>query len=130
MKPCRECGHEVSGQALACPNCGAPQPAREKWDGWGFEYKSEATLFGWPLLPHLLQIQAQPQAGSGQGGPGHRTVRGGDHQYLSIRDGFIQRKPIHRYRLCPGPVRGRLLADRPIRSAHHDNKVLSFWKST
>ncbi len=50
MKPCRECGHEVSGQALACPNCGAPQPAREKWDGWGFEYKSEATLFGWPLL--------------------------------------------------------------------------------
>jgi hypothetical protein len=50
MKPCRECGHEVSEQALTCPNCGAPQPAREKWDGWGFEYKSEATLFGWPLL--------------------------------------------------------------------------------
>ena len=50
MKPCRECGHEVSEQAFTCPNCGAPQPAREKWDGWGFEYKSEATLFGWPLL--------------------------------------------------------------------------------
>jgi hypothetical protein len=50
MKPCRECGHEVSEQALTCPYCGAPQPAREKWDGWGFEYKSEATLFGWPLL--------------------------------------------------------------------------------
>ena len=50
MKPCRECGHEVSEQALTCPNCGAPQPAREKWDGWGFEYKSQATLFGWPLL--------------------------------------------------------------------------------
>jgi len=50
MKPCRECGHGVSEQALTCPNCGAPQPAREKWDGWGFEYKSEATLFGWPLL--------------------------------------------------------------------------------
>jgi hypothetical protein len=40
----------VSEQALTCPNCGAPQPAREKWDGWGFEYKSQATLFGWPLL--------------------------------------------------------------------------------
>jgi len=50
MKPCRECGHEVSEQAFTCPNCGAPQPAREKWDGWGFEYKSEATLFGWPWL--------------------------------------------------------------------------------
>jgi len=50
MKPCRECGHGVSEQALTCPNCGAPQPAREKWDGWGFEYKSQATLFGWPLL--------------------------------------------------------------------------------
>jgi hypothetical protein len=50
MKPCRECGHEVSEQALICPHCGAPQPAREKWDGWGFEYKSEATLFGWPWL--------------------------------------------------------------------------------
>lgn len=50
MKPCRECGHEVSEQALICPNCGAPKPARENWDGWGFEYKSDATLFGWPLL--------------------------------------------------------------------------------
>jgi zinc ribbon protein len=24
LKPCRECGHEVSGSAKACPNCGAP----------------------------------------------------------------------------------------------------------
>jgi hypothetical protein len=59
MKPCRECGHEVSEQAFTCTNCGAPQPAKEKWDGWGFE-------FG----------------------------------------------------LCPGPVRDRLFADRPIRSVH------------
>ncbi|MCU7933825.1 MAG: zinc ribbon domain-containing protein [Candidatus Thiodiazotropha sp. (ex Dulcina madagascariensis)] len=50
MKSCRECKHEVSEQAAACPNCGAPFPAREKWDGWGFEYKSEATLLGLPLL--------------------------------------------------------------------------------
>jgi len=50
MKSCRECGHEVSEQAFTCPNCGAPFPAKEKWDGRGFEYKSEATLFGWPLL--------------------------------------------------------------------------------
>ena len=33
-----------------CPNCGAPSPAKEKWDGWGFEYKSKTRLFGLPLL--------------------------------------------------------------------------------
>ena len=50
MKPCRECRHDVSEQAFACPQCGAPFPAREKWDGWGFEYKSRANLLGLPLL--------------------------------------------------------------------------------
>lgn len=35
---------------MACPQCGAPFPAKEKWDGWGFEYKSKATLLGLPLL--------------------------------------------------------------------------------
>ncbi len=50
MKPCRDCQHEVSEQAMMCPQCGAPYPAKEKWDGWGFEYKSKATLFGLPLL--------------------------------------------------------------------------------
>lgn len=50
MRPCRECKHEVSEQAVACPNCGAPFPAKEKWDGRGFEYKSEAAIAGLPLL--------------------------------------------------------------------------------
>lgn len=50
MRPCRECQHEVSEQATACPHCGAPFPAKEKWDGWGFEYKSEAKFLGLPLL--------------------------------------------------------------------------------
>ncbi len=40
----------MSEQALACPHCGAPYPAREKWDGRGFEYKSKATMFGLPLV--------------------------------------------------------------------------------
>jgi hypothetical protein len=40
----------VSEQAITCPNCGAPFPAREEWDGWGFEYKSKTTLFGIPLI--------------------------------------------------------------------------------
>jgi hypothetical protein len=50
MKPCRECQHEVSEQAMACPQCGAPFPAKAKWDGWGFEYRSKTRLFGLPLL--------------------------------------------------------------------------------
>ncbi|GAB4187193.1 MAG: hypothetical protein Kow00108_24200 [Calditrichia bacterium] len=47
---CRECHHEISKQAVSCPNCGAPYPAKEKWDGWGYEYKSKETLLGLPLL--------------------------------------------------------------------------------
>ena len=81
MKPCRECGHEVSEQALTCPNCGAPQPAREKWDGWGFEYKSEATLFGWPLLhisfkyrPNRRPVPARGIIAIGQFGLGVITI--------------------------------------------------------
>ena len=50
MKLCRECKHKVSEQAVSCPECGAPHPAKEKWDGWGFEYKSKATLLGMPFL--------------------------------------------------------------------------------
>lgn len=50
MKPCRECHREVSEQAFACPGCGAPYPARPQWDGWGFEYKSAASIAGLPLL--------------------------------------------------------------------------------
>jgi hypothetical protein len=50
MKACRQCGHTVSEQAFGCPNCGAPYPAKESWNGWGFEYKSQATMFGLPLL--------------------------------------------------------------------------------
>ena len=50
MKPCRECKHEISEQAIVCPHCGAPYPAREKWDGWGFEYKSQAEFLGLPWI--------------------------------------------------------------------------------
>jgi uncharacterized membrane protein YvbJ len=50
MKTCRECGHQVSEQAFQCPGCGAPYPAKAKWDGWGFEYKSKSKFLGWPLV--------------------------------------------------------------------------------
>ncbi len=35
---------------MTCPGCGAPFPAKDKWDGWGFEYKSETTIMGLPFL--------------------------------------------------------------------------------
>jgi hypothetical protein len=75
MKHCREWGHEVGEQALTCPHCGAPYPAKTKWDGWGFEYKSEATLFGWPWLhisfkyrPNRMPVPARGGIAIGQFG--------------------------------------------------------------
>jgi hypothetical protein len=50
IKPCRECKQPVSDQALACPHCGAPVPARESWNGFGYEYKSKITIAGLPLV--------------------------------------------------------------------------------
>ena len=77
MKECRECHHSVSEQAFSCPQCGAPYPAKEKWDGWGFEYKSEATLFGLPLLhisfkyrPNHMPVPARGVISIGQFGMG------------------------------------------------------------
>jgi hypothetical protein len=50
MISCRECGNEVSESAQICPKCGAPKPAKEKWDGYGFEYKSPFSVMGLPLI--------------------------------------------------------------------------------
>jgi len=50
MKPCRECKHPISEQAMFCPQCGAPYPAKEAWTGWGWEYKSKTEIAGLPLL--------------------------------------------------------------------------------
>lgn len=58
MKACRECKHQVSEQAISCPGCGAPYPAREKWDGWGFEYKSKTTILGLPLVHISFKYRA------------------------------------------------------------------------
>jgi hypothetical protein len=77
MKPCRECQHPVSEQAPICPHCGAPRPAKEKWDGWGFEYKSKARLFGLPVLhvsfkfrPNFVPVPAVGIIAIGQFGAG------------------------------------------------------------
>lgn len=34
LKPCRECGKDVSMEAAACPHCGATAPSREKSGAW------------------------------------------------------------------------------------------------
>jgi hypothetical protein len=81
MKPCRECGHQISEQAMACPNCGAPFPAKDKWDGWGFEYKSRTTILGLPLLhvsfkyrPNHLPVPARGVIAIGQFASGIVTI--------------------------------------------------------
>ena len=58
MKTCRECNHPVSEQAFSCPNCGAPYPAKIKWDGYGYEYKSESTFLGLPLIHISFKYRA------------------------------------------------------------------------
>ena len=48
--PCRDCSETVSLDAVTCPRCGAPRPARRDWNGEGYEWKSATTLAGWPLV--------------------------------------------------------------------------------
>lgn len=81
MPTCRECRHPVSPDALACPSCGAPYPARTKWDGYGFEYKSEATLLGLPWVhisfkyrPNRLPVVAKGVIAIGQFACGGLTI--------------------------------------------------------
>jgi len=49
---CPECGAEVSGQTPVCLRCGAPLPhAAPSKPGFGFEWKSARTCWGYPLVP-------------------------------------------------------------------------------
>jgi hypothetical protein len=81
MKTCRECRHQVSEQAITCPGCGAPYPAREQWDGYGYEYRSQATFLGLPLLhisfkyrPNRMPVVAKGVIAIGQFAAGMVTV--------------------------------------------------------
>ena len=81
MKPCRECQHQISEQAISCPSCGAPFPAREKWDGYGFEYKSQTTFLGLPLVhisfkyrPNRIPVPARGIIAIGQFAIGFVTI--------------------------------------------------------
>ncbi len=50
LHPCRECGREVSHDAVSCPQCGAPCPAVKDWTGTGIDWKTRAGIFGFPLI--------------------------------------------------------------------------------
>ncbi|MGF3025726.1 zinc ribbon domain-containing protein [Methylobacterium aquaticum] len=53
---CPDCGRQVSDRAVSCPNCGRPRAAAGMVRAVpvaGFEYRSQATLFGWPLV-HVI----------------------------------------------------------------------------
>jgi hypothetical protein len=77
LNQCRECRRDVSEQAFACPHCGAPFPAKTRWDGFGFEYKSQTMLFGLPLVhisfkfrPNRVPVPAKGIIAIGQFGIG------------------------------------------------------------
>ena len=81
MKPCRDCQKTISEQATTCPHCGAPYPARQHWDGWGFEYKSNTTLWGIPLVhisfkyrPNRMPVPAKGIIAIGQFACGVVTI--------------------------------------------------------
>ncbi|MBU0485545.1 MAG: zinc ribbon domain-containing protein [Proteobacteria bacterium] len=81
MKPCRECHHHISEQALTCPSCGTPFPAKANWDGWGFEYKSATAIMGLPLLhisfkyrPNRVPVPARGIIAIGQFACGVLTI--------------------------------------------------------
>ena len=50
LASCRECQREVHRSARKCPYCRAPNPARADWQGTGRDWKSRATLCGYPLI--------------------------------------------------------------------------------
>lgn len=59
LHPCRECGKEVSSEALSCPKCGAPQPGAQVWKGFGINWKSRSTIFGIPLVHVAIGLDAR-----------------------------------------------------------------------
>jgi hypothetical protein len=59
LTSCRDCRKEVSKGAVHCPHCGAPFPARARWGGQGYEWKSKAHILGIPLVHVAVGRDAQ-----------------------------------------------------------------------
>jgi hypothetical protein len=58
---CPECNKEISDQAVMCPHCG--YPIKGGFYGRFYEYQSEKTLFGLPLVHIYLGPNSDPQTG-------------------------------------------------------------------
>jgi hypothetical protein len=52
LAPCRTCDWLVSWNARACPHCGAPNPVIAAYlkRAYGYEWKSQASFMGYPLV--------------------------------------------------------------------------------
>jgi hypothetical protein len=79
LVPCRACGHQVDTSALACPRCGATDPAK-KISRQQRDLRSSViqlvfwlTVLGWgswyvvtTAIPMAKQLLVKPQAEQGQ----------------------------------------------------------------
>ncbi len=66
---------------MTCPGCGAPYPARARWDGFGFEYRSRLRVAGLPLVhvsfkyrPNRVPVVARGWIAIGQFAVGGLTI--------------------------------------------------------
>ena len=55
LELCPDCGGEISPRAPVCPHCGAPRSQSQVFrqmvkPDWGFEWRSEIEVAGWPLI--------------------------------------------------------------------------------